>query len=77
MEFCEGAHLVVANTFVEKAIGKKVTFMEAGARPLAAISEDKFNVLDLLLCEAGDMSAVLDIASIREAALGTGEQIIF
>ena len=76
MEFCQGAGLLVVNIPIDKEDAKKVTFMEAGARLLGAIAADKFNVLDVVLCEPADMSMVLDICSVREAALATDHFLV-
>ena len=51
MEFCYGNAMKVANTFVEPGCSQNVTFMEAGASPLGSITENSYNVLDLLLCD--------------------------
>ena len=65
LEFCEGSGLMVANTFIDERVDRRVTFMEAGARPLGEITEDKHNTLDLMLCDASMLQEVVSLYSMR------------
>ena len=71
IEFCTSRSYVVSNTFVRNPPHFRATYFEPGAAPLDQMSEDKFNMLDLLLTPADYAESVRSIGSDRFAALAT------
>ena len=51
LEFCEGAGLLIANTFMPGGPEDKVTYIEPGSTFLGDVTESGYNMLDLLLCD--------------------------
>ena len=76
IEFCTSENLQFVNTFVSQPLQEKVTFMEAGALPIEGISEDKYNMFDLLICEEPLRHQVVALRSHREAALATDHYLV-
>lgn len=76
MEFCQGLGLAVLNSYVDADVREKVTFREAGASAFGPISEDKYHVLDLILCEHGVRASVQHLRSIPEAVLATDHFLV-
>ena len=71
-----GNLILETNTFVETSLHEKVTFMEAGASPNGPISLDKFNMLDLVLCEHNVLARLKQLRSIWEASLASNHFLV-
>ena len=76
LEFCLGAELVVANTRFDVAPEEKITFMEAGTKPMMPVSADRFALLDLVVCDEVRLQDLRALRSIREAALATDHFLV-
>lgn len=76
VEFCEGQSLLAANTFTPGGADEKVTFMEPGSTFLGPITEQGYNMLDLLLCDEGMLRKCLELVSVRRAALATDHYLV-
>ena len=76
LEFCGGNGLLVANTFLPASQEEKVTFMEAGSTFTGPVTEGRYNMLDLLLCDSVFLRRCLSLRSIRDAALATDHYLV-
>ena len=76
LEFCVGTGMLVANTFYNESLDKKVTFRESGVLPLAPIDLTTHNILDLLLCEPCMLDTIDNVQSHRHAALATDHYLV-
>eukprot|EP00959_Pyramimonas_sp_CCMP1952_P138399 2896653-Pyramimonas_sp.AAC.1 len=76
MEFCFGLELRLANTYLERPLEDAVTFMEAGAKPLGPITEDKYNILDYIMCDAPTLAQIRNLKTHRGAAPATDHYLM-
>ena len=58
MEFCKGNSLMVANTFVPGEAVDKATYAALGYTYADPITEQGFDMLDLLVCDAASFDKV-------------------
>ena len=75
-EFCGGEELLVASTFIDEPPDRQVTHREPGASPLGLTTEQKYNLLDLVLCEKTRLDQLGYCHSVRQAALGTDQYLV-
>ena len=76
MELCEGQFLLLANTFMPGDVDAKVTFMEPGSTFLGPITEQGYNMLNLLLFDMNLLQKCLEMRSERGAALATDHYLV-
>jgi hypothetical protein len=73
LEFCDSSGLMVANTFLQGFPDEKAICMAPGAPCMGPVCEEKFNMLDIFLCDGTVLNRCSDLLSIPEAALGTDQ----
>ena len=76
LEFCADFKYVAANTFFDMPAEQKVTFAEAGSRPIGPVNEDSFHMLDLVLVPEGALANISEIRSVRNATLATDHFVL-
>jgi len=75
-EFCQGNELMVASTFFRTTEEEKVTFFVPGAFPMGPISEDKYHLLDLIICDSCACDNIRRIRSRRDACLASNHYLV-
>ena len=71
IEHCSSLDLVVANTFINRPVEKRVTYYDLAAKPMDAIAHNKFAELDHVLTEKRWQSSVTSVTSNRALALAS------
>ena len=71
LELCVATGLCVANTFIENAVEKQITYHELWASPMEDISWKRFAQLDHVLIPRGDLWQIRQIQSDRQQALAS------